>query len=210
MREHYKLLGLTEDATDEEITARYQELRAKYREDRWLEGEAGNEAAKMLTRLETAYQEVMNDRKERSQNTEGKDAFEEVAELLRQDKISEAQTRLDNFNERPAEWHYLQAVIYYKKNWTNDSKKQLEIAIQMDPNNNKYRSAYGKLNAKKDYQQQSAHNNNDNQQTYNPYTRPLDEDSQQMGGGNVCSDCLSCCYATLCVNCLFNCCCGCR
>ena len=206
MKEFYELLGLTETATDEEITARYNQLRDKYREDRWLDGEAGNEAAKMLTKLETAYNEIMSARKERSQNTEGKDAFEEVAELLRQDKIAEAQAKLDNFNERSAEWHYMQAVVYYKKNWTNDSKKQLEIAIQMDPDNVKYRSAYGKMNAKKDYQQQSA--NQGNTQSQNPYTQEADD--EQMGGGRVCSDCLSCCYTTLCINCLFNCCCGCR
>ena len=206
MKEFYELLGLTETATDEEITARYNQLRDKYREDRWLDGEAGNQAAKMLTKLETAYNEIMSARKERSQNTEGKDAFEEVAELLRQDKIAEAQAKLDNFNERSAEWHYMQAVVYYKKNWTNDSKKQLEIAIQMDPDNVKYRSAYGKMNAKKDYQQQSA--NQGNTQSQNPYTQ--DADDEQMGGGSVCSDCLSCCYTTLCINCLFNCCCGCR
>ena len=207
MKEFYELLGLTESATDEEITARYNELRDKCREERWLDGEAGNEAARMLTKLETAYKEIMSARKERSQNTEGKDAFEEVAELLRQDKISEAQTKLDNFNERSAEWHYMQAVVYYKKNWTNDSKKQLEIAIQMDPDNAKYRSAYGKMNAKRDYEQQSAHQGN--AQSQNPYARG-DVDDDQMGGGSVCSDCLTCCYTTLCVNCLFNCCCGCR
>ena len=148
----------------------------------------------------------MSARKERSQNTEGQNAFEEIAELLRQDKISEAQSMLDNFNERDAEWHYMQAVVYYKKNWTNDSKKQLEIAMQMDPQNVKYRTAYGKLNAKRDYQQQSAHQQNP--QSQNPYTNS--EPDEQMGGGGFCSDCLSCCYATLCVNCLFNCCCGCR
>ena len=206
MKEFYELLGLTESATDEEITARYNQLREKYREERWQDGEAGNEAAKMLTKLETAYNEIMSARKERSQNTEGKDAFEEVAELLRQDKISEAQSKLDNFNERSAEWHYMQAVVYYKKNWTNDSKKQLEIAIQMDPDNLKYRSAYGKMNAKKDYQQQQA--KQEQTQSQNPYTGEADD--EQMGGGSVCSDCLSCCYTTLCINCLFNCCCGCR
>ena len=69
MNANYKLFGLNESATDEEITARYEELKAKYKEDRWLDGEAGNEAARMLTKIEVAYKEVMADRKERSQNT---------------------------------------------------------------------------------------------------------------------------------------------
>ena len=50
MRENYELLGMSENATDEELTARYNELIAKYKEERWLDGEAGNEAARMLTK----------------------------------------------------------------------------------------------------------------------------------------------------------------
>ena len=132
MKEYYELLGLTESATDDEILAKYEELRAKYKEDRWLDGEAGNEAAKLLTKLEVAYTEIMASRREQSKNTEGQDAFEEIAELIKNDKLTEAQARLDNFNERNAEWHYYQAGVYDRKQWMNDSKKQLEIAMEME------------------------------------------------------------------------------
>ena len=197
------MLGLTETATDEEITARYEELREKYKEERWLDGEAGNEAARNLTKLETAYREIMTSRKERKENTQGQNTFEEISALLKEDKIAQAQTLLDECNERTAEWHYLQAVVFYKKNWTNDSKKQLEIAMEMDPDNVKYRNAYGKMNAKNDYEKQSAG------QTQNPYANSAPLDDNQMGG-NACSNCLSCCYTYLCVDCLFSLCCGCR
>lgn len=204
--DYYELLGLTESATDEEIKNRYSELKKKYNEDRWLDGEAGTEAAKMLNKLDTAYTEIMSARREQARNTEGKSAFEEIAELLKADKLSEAQARLDAFNERGAEWHYLQAVVFYKKNWSNESKKQLEIAMQMDPGNKKYQEAYGKLNAKNDYARQSARP----QDPYAPNNgAPVDSDSGQMGG-NVCSNCISCCYTYLCVDCLFSICCGCR
>jgi DnaJ-class molecular chaperone len=207
MREYYEVLGLPETATDEEIAARYKELKEKYGEDRWLDGEAGNDAAKKLTKLEMAYREITATRKEQKTNTDGQNAFEEIAELLKADKIAEAQTKLDDFNERNAEWHYLQAVVFYKKSWTNDSKKQLEIAMQMDPDNIKYRNAYGKLNAKNEYQQQQAHQ----QQQQNPYARGgMPTDDEPMMGGNACSECASCCYTYLCVNCLFNLCCGCH
>ena len=206
MNELYEVLGLTESATDEEIYARYVQLREKYSEERWQDGEAGNQAARNLTKLETAYREITESRKEQKSNTSGENSFEEISRLLKENDLSAAQTRLDNCNERNAEWHYLQAVLFYKKNWTNDSKKQLEIAMQMDPNNVKYRSAYGKLNAKNEYQQQQA------SQTQNPYTNyngmPMD-DGEQMGGG-ACSNCISCCYTYLCVDCLFSLCCGCR
>ncbi len=206
-REYYDLLGLNEDATDEEIKERYAELKKKYNEDRWLDGEAGNEAARMLNKLDAAYTEIMAERRERSKNTDGKDVYQEIAELLKGDKLAEAQSRLDDFNERGAEWHYLQAVVFYKKNWSNESKKQLEIAMQMDPGNKKYQEAYGKLNAKNDYARQSA-------QAADPYAggngAPVNNPDADQMGGNVCSNCISCCYTYLCVDCLFSLCCGCR
>ncbi len=206
MNEFYQFLGLDESATDEEIQARYDVLKEKFKEERWQDGEAGNEAARNLTKLETAYREITESRKEKGQENTGENTFETITRLLKENNLSKAQELLDDCNERSAEWHYLQAVLFYKKNWTNDSKKQLEIAMQMEPDNVKYRSAYGKLNAKNNYEQQAA------SQTQNPYTNqngmPMD-DGEQMGG-NACSNCISCCYTYLCVDCLFSLCCGCR
>ncbi len=97
--------------------------------------------------------------------------------------------------------------LLYKKNWSNESKKQLEIAMQMDPGNKKYQEAYGKLNAKNDYARQSA-------QAADPYAggngAPVNNPDADQMGGNVCSNCISCCYTYLCVDCLFSLCCGCR
>lgn len=202
MQEFYEELGLTESATDEEITARYNELKEKYSEERWLDGEAGNKAAKKLTKIQTAYQEIMASRKEQATEGERVTTLEEVARLLKEGDVAKAQSILDDCNDRNAEWHYLQAVIFYKKNWVNDSKKQLEIAMQMDPGNQKYRSAYGKMNAKDAYEKQNAGN------AQNPYQNQPTGDNQMGGGG--CNDCVSCCYTICCINCLYNCCCGCR
>ncbi len=200
-KENYQILQVGEDATDEEIEASYAALKAKYNEERWESGEVGNNAARMLDRLEAAYNEIKSERKEKKQNTSGATAFEEVADLIRKGDIAAAQSKLDAFNERNAEWHYLQSVIFYKKNWMNESKKQLEIAMQMDPVNSKYQDAYKKLNARVNYEQQTggAPNTNPN----------VGSDSEQMGG-NWCATCANCCYTYLCVNCLFNLCCGCR
>ena len=198
MQEFYEELGLSQDATDEEITARYNELVEKYKEERWLDGEAGNKAAKKLTKVQTAYQEIMSARKEQVTLDERVTSLDEVARLLKEGDVSKAQAILDDCNERNAEWHYLQAVIFYKKNWSNDSKKQLEIAMQMDPGNQKYRNAYSKMNAKDAYEKQNAGN------AQNPYqNRPTDDN--QMGG----TGCSDCCYAMCIANCLMNCC-GCN
>ena len=193
MQEFYEELGLAQDATDEEITARYNELKEKYSEERWLDGEAGNKAAKKLTKIQTAYQEIMASRKEQATEGERVTTLEEVARILKEGDVAKAQSILDDWNDRNAEWHYLQAVIFYKKNWVNDSKKQLEIAMQMDPGNQKYRSAYGKMNAKDAYEKQNAGN------AQNPYQNQPTGDNQMGGGG--CNDCVSCCYTMQnCVN----------
>lgn len=199
--ENYKILGVSETASDEEIKARYDELRKKYEEDRWLYGEEGNEAARKLTALESAYAEILSERATKQSESDG--THGEIAELIRQGDLSKAQAMLDGFNERDAEWHYLQAVIFYKKNWSNESKKQLEIAMQMSPGEEKYRSAYEKMNEKDDYEKQSAKSRESVR--YDRY----DEDDGQMGGRG-CSECISCCYTYLCVDCLFSLCCGCR
>ena len=203
MQEFYQELGLTEDATDEEITARYTELKEKYSEERWQDGEAGNKAAKKLTKVQTAYQEIMASRKEKQTEGERVTTLEEVARYLKEGDISKAQSILDDCSDRNAEWHYLQAVIFYKQNWVNDSKKQLELAIQLDPANQKYRSAYKKMNDKDAYEKQNAGH------AQNPYQNQPVGDNNQMGGGG-CNDCVSCCYTICCINCLYNCCCGCR
>ena len=203
MQEFYEELGLTQDATDEEITARYNELKEKYSEERWQDGEAGNKAAKKLTKVQTAYQEIMASRKEQKNAEDRVMSLDEVARLLKEGDVSKAQSILDDCNDRNAEWHYLQAVIFYKQNWTNDSKKQLEIAMQMDPANQKYRGAYKKMNDKDAYEKQNAGN------AQNPYQNQPNGEDNQMGGGG-CNDCMSCCYTICCINCLYNCCCGCR
>lgn len=200
-RENYEILQVEETASDEEIRAAYERLKAQYNEDKWQDGEEGNSAARMLGKIETAYQEIIGERKEKQQNTSGESAFEEVSNCIRNGDIARAQQLLDNFNERNAEWHYLQSVVFFKKNWMNESKKQLEIAIQMDATNTKYRDAYDKLKARADYQQQTGGA---------PNTNPNVNTGDEQMGGNWCANCASFCYTWMCVNCLFNLCCNCR
>ena len=196
---NYEILQVSENATDEEIEEAYRNLKAKYNEERWLDGEAGNHAARMLGKIDAAYEDIMRERKEKSEGS-GQNALDEVASLIREGKIAEAQGKLDSFNERTAEWHYLQSVVFYKKNWINESKKQLEIAMQLDGANQKYRDAYEKLRARADYRAQTGGAEN---------TNPNPTADEQMGG-NWCANCASFCYTFLCVNCLFNLCCNCR
>lgn len=122
-KKDYELLGVPEDISDEELAARYEELKKKYSEERFLEGEAGNEAARMLNRIDVAYNAIVTERGERHAADDMGASYAKVDAYLREGKINEAQAVLDEFNERSAEWHYLQSAVFYKKNWVNESKK---------------------------------------------------------------------------------------
>ncbi len=202
-KKHLELFGLTENATKEDIKSAYETLRAKYLEERFMDGEIGNNAAKMLGAIETAYSELMGEFSERAAADDGEGSFARVEELIKAVDIAEAQRVLDEFNERGGRWHYLQSVVFYRKNWINESKKQLEIAIQLEPDNQKYKDTYKKLNEKINYDSQNSANAG--QSVYQGQT-VNSADSDQMGG-NFCASCIECCYINMCINCLCNSCC---
>ncbi len=197
MQEYYKILGVSENAADTEIDAQYTKLKDKYLRERFYEGEIGNEAARNLTKLETAYAEIKRSRGEKVNDNGTAYNFSEVENLIKNNKINEAQNVLDDINDRNAEWHYLQSVIFYKKNWINESKKQLEIALNMEPHNQKYSDAYSKLKQKISYNESQFRSGNA-QGTY--------ADDRQMGGSGA-NDCLSFCATWCCMNMMCNMCC---
>lgn len=206
-KKNLEIFGLDEGATPEDVKSAYETLRAKYLEDRFKDGETGNEAAKMLTKIELAYTELQSEFKE-SADTEGGDLYGKAEQLIKDGNISEAQRVLDSFNERGAQWHYLQSVIFYRKNWVNESKKQLEIAIHLDPENMKYKETYRKLNDKisSDAQPNQQAGGQAQQGPYQGQTMDSRQEDSQMGG-NFCANCIECCYLNMCLNCLCNGCC---
>ena len=202
-KKNLEILGLSESATEEDVKNAYETLRAKYLEERFMDGEVGNNAAKMLTQIEIAYNDLMSELSENAAAEDSGSSFAQVEELIKQGNDSEAQRVLDGFNERGGNWHYLQSVIFYRKNWINESKKQLEIAIQLEPENEKYKEAYKKLNEKINYDAQNSANAG--QSVYQGQTVNSADDNQM--GGNFCANCIECCYINMCINCLCNACC---
>ena len=200
MKEYYKALGLTEEASIEEIEKAYSTLKEKYSRERFYEGEVGNEAARKLTLIENAYQEIMAACKTIKENgNEKTQDFSEVENCIRNGDISGAQQKLDDYSDRTAEWHYLQSVVFYKKNWMSESKKQLEIAVNMEPSNTKYSDALTKLKQKMEY------NDRQYQSGYaqGPQGAPQYE-NRQMGGAD---SCLNFCAAWCCMDMLCSICC---
>ena len=194
----YEILGLSESATMEEVEARYNELRAQYQRDRFLPGDEGEEASEKLQRLEVAYRDIKLQQEEQAQaKTFEEDAdYSAIQELVKNGKLDEAQKLLDARTSRDAEWHYIQSILFYKRNWFLESKTQLELACQMDPNNARYKQSLEKLT-------KILASNTISPDELRTNSRPVN-DQPQFGAGNgtctgsTCTDCLLC---NMCCNC---------
>lgn len=215
----YEIFGLSVGATDSEIDEAYNKLRAKYRSEMFLEGERGDDAAKKLTELENAYRDVLESRTYKTNEetySEVGAKFKKVEELVKSGRINEAQDILDDITERTADWHYYQAMVFYKKDWFTDAKKQLELALEKDKDNEKYKKTLQKLekvmsggarvekvdknnkkneNPAEEWWKEQQKNNGGNSPDW-------DDNNRQMGG---CDDALNCCSQLLCLNLFCNC-----
>ena len=210
MKDPYKVLGLDKSADPELLKSKYQELHDLYGEQRFKSGEEGNEGARKLQELEEAWALISADLQRDVVNETFNGDFGVVDELIRQGKYDEAQDMLDSIQNRNGEWHYMQAIIFYKREWLTDSKTQLEMALRDDPNNAKYRSSLDKLNLAmgtptKPKTNQNNNNNGGytqpNQPPYSDYGSGGDMQQQQQDMSN----CLStCCCAYCLTDCLCN------
>ncbi len=145
MKNPYEVLNLTEESSREELETRYKELKAKYGEDRFLTGAEGTEAARKLTELENAWREIQAKLEVKEVVAEEPNDYAYIDKLIKEGRYDDAQSALDGISVREGEWHYYQSMVYYKREWLTECKKQLEAAINCDPYNNKYKVALDKL-----------------------------------------------------------------
>lgn len=196
----FVILGINETATISEITDAYEALVKKYKEERFSEGETGNIAAKKLAEVEQAYKECMEYVHSNAVFDDVSQIYAKVNESINGNKIDEAQAKLDKIEYRDAEWHYYQSIIYFKKNWLDESRKQLELSVALEPTNTKYNDAlvkiieYAKSNVNVD---KGVNGNQQQQQQRAGYVPP---NTRQRGNGDAC--CNTCCT----LMCLDSCC----
>ena len=146
MKDPYSVLGMDKTATPEELKERYYALREQYGEQRFKSGEEGNEGARKLQELEEAWNRINATVEHDTVTASFNGDYSIIDELIRQGKYNEAQDMLDSIQDRNGEWHYMQSIVFYKREWLTESKAQLEMALREDPNNPKYKSSLEKLN----------------------------------------------------------------
>ena len=107
MKNPYEILGLDENSSFEELEQRYNQLKAEYSEGRFKSGAEGAEAARKLTELESAWQDIKS-RQAVAEAVDGEGAgdFAYVDKLIKEQKYDEAQAVLDSMTVREGEGHF--------------------------------------------------------------------------------------------------------
>ena len=153
----YKVLGVSENASQEEIRKAYLELVKKYHPDKYTDSDLKDLANEKLKEVNEAYDFLT---KNKSRGTSAGSSYSGYgygqssysgpnAEILmrartyiNQGNIREAQRILDSMTDHNAEWYYLYGIIYFRQNWHDRAAQCFETAHRMDPNNTEYRNAY--------------------------------------------------------------------
>ncbi|MBS5568770.1 MAG: DnaJ domain-containing protein [Clostridium sp.] len=200
MTNPYKVLGVNEGATNEEIRAAYLSLVKKYHPDKYTDPDMKQLANEKLKEINEAYDQLTkNPGKTASSGYSGAaygagghggsysgpeaDRFVRARSLINAGNLDGAKTILDSIQTRNAEWYYLYGIIYLRQGWYDKAREFLGRAYRTEPGNSEYAQAYNTL-----------------RYTGNPYSRP--RQSTSYGNCSACDICSGLMCADCCCECM--------
>ncbi len=159
----YKVLGVSEDATQEEIRAAYRDLVKKYHPDKYTDNPLKELANEKLKEINEAYETLS--KKGNSANSGARQnqggaysgsgsaysgpaaaEFARARNFINQNNLQAAKQVLDGIQVRNAEWYYLYGIIYLRQGWYDKAREYLSRAYEQEPGNAEYRNAYAAMN----------------------------------------------------------------
>lgn len=175
MDDPYKVLGVSPDASDEEIKKAYRRLAKEYHPDR---NPGDKEAAKKMQRINDAYDRIKNPEKARqSQQSQGYggyggygyggygqsyeqptgDRYQQAAyQYIRFGRYREALNVLLSVSQRDARWYYLSALANDGLGNQVTALEHIRRAVSMEPGNREYLNALEEIeNGGATYRQQA-------------------------------------------------------
>ena len=157
MKDPYSVLGVSKNATNDEIKEAYHALARKYHPDNYGDDNPLKELAnEKMQEVNTAYDQIQRERAGGGAykgegtyygNDGGTGSSSGVYYEIRKDinakrfRDAEAQLAAVPAAERTAEWHYLNSVLLMRRGAVNDAMRELETACSMDPSNMEYQKA---------------------------------------------------------------------
>lgn len=196
MTDPYSVLGISPDASDDEVKRAYREMARKYHPDHYQNNPLADLAEEKMKEVNAAYEQITRQRAGGGYRNQGQQAYQQgyqqayqgggsvyarVRQAINQGDIGTAEQLLRNVGTQDAEWHFLQGSIAYRKGWLDEARQQFQLACSMNPNNVEYRQALAMM-------QQGG-------QAYRPYG--------YAAGPDACD----CCTTLMCMQCLCG---GCR
>lgn len=150
-RDPYEVLGVSRDATEDQIKKAYRELARKYHPDNYVNSPLADLASEKMKEINEAYEIAIKNLKAfggQSEYESGESVFAEIRSLINQKNFYEADVRLNSVPSasRTAEWYYLKGCVFAGRGWYFEASKHFEKAMNIDPENQEYRGAYERIN----------------------------------------------------------------
>lgn len=198
----YTILGVTENASDEQIKAAYRELAKKYHPDNYQDSPLKDLANEKMQEINEAYDEIQRLRKEgrsyssngntgsNSYNSNGGNTYTnypDVRNYIRTGRLDDAQVILNGVpaTKRDGEWYFLQGMIHYRKGWTDQAYSYFKTACDMNPENVEFRQVLLQMNNQRNYR-----------------TPEYNTTVNQNMGCSTCDMCSALCIADTCCECM--------
>jgi molecular chaperone DnaJ len=144
----YEVLGVSENASEEEIKKAYKELVKKYHPDKYQDNPLADLAEEKLQEVNEAYDMLMKGRQGGaggSYSSGGAPDYNQVRRLIDLGNLAGAEQILNGTKDRSAEWYFLSGMVSYRKGWYDDAQSKIKTACDMAPSNIEYSQAYGRL-----------------------------------------------------------------
>lgn len=196
MNDPYKVLGVSRDATDEEIKKAYRELARKYHPDNYVDNPLADLVQEKMKEINEAYDQIQKMRaggfsgaSSGSYSTaQGGDYTAElyrIRNLVNAGRYSEADISLDGIpqNSRNAEWNFLKGCVLAQRGAYYEAIRYYETACYLDPQNSEYRKALDMLRSRS-----------------TGYGQPYR--TSQGGGASACDLCAGLACADCCCECM--------